>query len=216
MKKKISISVHTFINFDFEKYNKKKPESDSWYTQYHHKKKAEDNDWGTVDDINVLSDIPKELRFSLFLLIIADHLATPSSRSTLEKAGFTPEDKDIKIQKKILSDLGISRLDNARGLIKLWNKKFYQNEEEEENQWAAYKDESDLKIMFDEIQKIDSGEDFLNKYKSYLFLTPEDKSFPRNITSLFTHLDLTGKIFRILQKSITQIEEDNCRKLYKE
>lgn len=41
-----------------------------------------------------------------------------------------------------------------------------------------------------------------SKYGNFLTEIPEEKGFPRNVTSLKTHLELTGKVYRILEQSI--------------
>lgn len=64
-----------------------------------------------------------------------------------------------------------------------------------------------LKILFNEIENCQSGEDFLNKYKEHSLLTPEDKNAPRNLTSLHTHLELAGKIYRVLKKTTEVVAE---------
>lgn len=172
------LSNHTFINFDFRKIGISKPTSASWWGQYHHKIKVS-------KDINNWEEINKDYRPDLFLLIIADHLASSISRALpgLENAG------------------------EAEGVLKLWNYKFYANEIKNGKKWAAFRSDEDIKQIFDIIDTIKSPEEFLNRYREYLLLTPEDKSKPRDITSLFTHVELVGKIYRVLKKHC-KIEED--------
>jgi len=201
----IEIKDHPLINSKYDQYGNNKPSFPSWWTQYHHKKNVNNDpdDWSTEDDVKNWKDIPDEYKSDLFILIIADHLAASSSRSTLEIWGFTPNDKEVgnpEKQEMILKELGIDKLHEIRGIIKLWNRKYYQEEEIKGNQWAAFDKSEDIDRIFDEIQNCQSGKEFLGKYEKYLRLTPEDKSLPRNITSLYTHLELVGKIYRILKK----------------
>ncbi|MCW7074529.1 MAG: hypothetical protein OCU24_01580 [Candidatus Methanospirare jalkutatii] len=166
---------HVFVDFDFQKFGISQPTSPSWWGQYHHK--IENN-----KDINDWDAIPQKFRLSLFLLILADHLASSVSRAV---GGRGPKS-------------------SQKGIYKLWNKNFYRKMEDKGKQWAAF-----LKKLFSDIENCHSGEEFLNKYRENLLLTPEDKSIPRNITSLYTHAELVGKIYRVLEKNTKLITESD-------
>ncbi|MGC8979300.1 hypothetical protein [Caldisericum sp.] len=170
---KFKLTGHTFEDFDFAANNITKPSSPSWWTQYHHKVEAN-------KDINTWSDIPPECRPNIFLLIIADHLASSVSRA-LPPLGSAGE---------------------SEGVLKLWNYKFYENEKSKGKNWAAFVSDDDLKGMFETFDKITSPYEFLDKYRENLLITPEDKSKPRDITSLYTHIELVGKIYRVLKRHI--------------
>lgn len=174
-------STHVFIDFDFQKFGISQPTSPSWWSQYHHEIRSD-------TDINGWSDIPSDSRPSLFLLILADHLASSVSRATLEL-----ERKEAP----------------QEGILKLWNKNYYNLQKKKGKSWAAFKTIDDLKNLFDEIENCQSGDEFLNKYRDYLLLTPEDKSIPRNITSLYTHVEMVGKIYRVLERNAKLITEPN-------
>jgi len=204
LKSKYGIIGHTFIDFNFTKFGIIQPSSPSWWGQYHEKtKKKNSYDWKTEDNINNWSKDLKNYIKELFLLIIADHLASSFSRSIprISGASLDTTKLDNNEQNNILEKLNIE-LDTIRGIIKLWNKNFYQKEEKDGNYWAYFKTKDDLKNLFDEIDGCKSGDDFLKKYKKNLLLTPEDKAIPRNITSLYTHIMLVGKIFRVLIKNV--------------
>ncbi len=175
----INISGHTFHDFNFSKIHFPQPSSSSWWGQYHHEIEydKEIKDW---------RDIPSDFKQNLFLLILADHLASSVSRATADLAKITPAHE---------------------GIVKLWNKNYYKNQEKRGKLWAAFRSIDDLKILFSEIENCQSGEDFLSRYKEHLLLTPEDKTAPRNITSLYTHIELTGKIYRILEKKSKVVTE---------
>lgn len=190
---------HTFEDFDFSKYKIKKPSSSSWWGQFHHRGfDKKNNRWTQFDknnkhhisithiDINKWEEIPEENRYNVFLLIIADHLASSISR--------------------VLPQLGSAG--KSEGVLKLWDFKFYENERNKGKYWAAFSTEDDLKRMFDFFDKVNSPDEFLNAYLGHLLITPEDKSIPRNITSLYTHIELVGKIFRVLKKHV-EIKTDN-------
>ncbi len=172
---------HVFVKFDFQKSGIPQPASSSWWGQYHHEiseLNKDINQWNLRDSLgNITSPVDK---YHLFLLIIADHLASSVSRATLELG---------KIQSQ------------QPGVLKLWNRDFYQNKAQNGKYWAAFKIVNDLKTLFNEIQNCQSGSKFLNKYREHLMLTPEDKSIPRNVTTLYTHVELAGKIYRVLEKN---------------
>lgn len=165
------VTGHTFVDFNFNSSEIEKPSSPSWWGQYHHEIS---NDL----DINQWSDIDGAFRPDLFLLILADHLASSVSR--------------------VLPQLGSAG--ESEGILKLWNQFFYENEKKKGKQWAAFKTDQDLKELFKTIDETKSPEEFLEKYCENLLLTPEDKRKPRNITSLYTHVELVGKIYRVLKK----------------
>ncbi len=156
--------------------------SPSWWGQYHHY-----DDYGESRDINDWKEIPPKYRSDLFFLIIADHLAASISRAVPPLKGGRPE-----------------------VIRKLWNAEFYNKKKSEGKTWAAFRSVADLEKMFEDIEKTASADDFLSKYKENLLLTPEDKSIPRNITSLYTHCQLVGKIYRVLKEHCT-ISNNNGR-----
>lgn len=177
--KKYQLKGHTFEDFDFATHKINKPASPSWWGQYHHKINAS-------EEINVWHNINTTYKPDVFLLVLADHLASSISRA-LPQLGSASE---------------------SEGVVKLWNFKFYEHEKSKGKYWAAFSSEDDLKIMFAVFDKINSPDEFLNEYREHLLITPEDKSIPRNITSLYTHIELVGKIFRVLKKH-SEIKTDN-------
>ncbi|GAB4319207.1 hypothetical protein [Pseudothermotoga elfii] len=169
---------HVFAKFDFQKFGIPQPTSPSWWGQYHHETSEvhkDINQWDLRDSLGKIAS--SEDKYHLFLLIIADHLASSVSRAVGGRGPKSPS-----------------------GIYKLWNNNFYQ-QQKIGRYWAAFKTIDDLKNLFDEIENCQSGEEFLNKYKEHLLLTPEDKSIPRNVTSLYTHVELVGKIYRVLEKN---------------
>jgi hypothetical protein len=197
--KRYKLKGHTFEEFDFESFNIKKPTSPSWWAQYHHKETLDDEDLNTG---NSWRDIPQEYRPDLFLLILADHLASSISRA-LPRLPLRPSNKDESKDKS---------KGEPEGVLKLWNRKFYENEKNKGKYWAAFKSEEDLKKLFEIIDTITSPEEFLSQYNEYLILTPEDKYKPRNITSLYTHVELVGKIYRVLKRHC-EIKAENALEL---
>ncbi len=88
----------------------------------------------------------------------------------------------------------------GEGIYKLWNTKFYEKKRNAGQYWSPFTDIESLKGMFRYIDSCSDHQDFFNKYGKHLTLTPEDKTAPGNIVSLYTHLELVGKIFRTLKK----------------
>lgn len=192
------LESHVFINFsdkDFEKLGIKQPTSTSWWGQYHHYKVAKQNigeidinQWNIRDTNSNQPSI--EDKYHLFLLILSDHLASSVSRVLPDqlKTQYRPQD----------------------GIVKLWNKDYYNNLQKNEGKyWAAFRTIDDLKILFDVIENCQSGDQFLQEYEEKLLLTPEDKSIVKNITSLYSHLELTGKFYRVLEKRTKVVNEPN-------
>lgn len=170
---------HVFVDFDFKSFGILQPTSPSWWGQYHHEIRSD-------KDINDWKEISQDFRLGLFLLILADHLASSVSRVTLRVDRKKP---------------------THEGTLKLWNKNYYSSQRSKGKFWAAFKTIDDLKILFNEIENCQSGEEFLSKYRECLLLTPEDKLVPRNVTSLYTHAELVGKIYRVLEKNTKLITE---------
>ena len=179
---------HVFVDFDFKKFGISQPTSPSWWGQYHHKTSEVNKDinqWNISDSLGRL--MSNEDKYHLFLLILADHLASSVSRAVGGRGPKPPQE----------------------GISMLWNRRYYNLQESKGRHWAAFKTNNDLKILFNEIENCQSGDEFLNKYRDYLLLTPEDKSIPRNITSLYTHVELVGKIYRVLERNAKLITEPN-------
>uniref|UniRef100_A0A7C3N6H0 CRISPR-associated protein Csx11 n=1 Tax=candidate division WOR-3 bacterium TaxID=2052148 RepID=A0A7C3N6H0_UNCW3 len=185
--KRYNLTGHTFEKFDFGKFGIEKPTSPSWWGQYHHHNKSKIND----EDLNTgdsWRDIPQEYRPALFLLILADHLASSISRVLPPIPSGSSNKDESKDKPK----------DEPKEVLKLWNRDFYKKNKGK--YWAAFKSEEDLKKLFEIIDTITSPEEFLSQYNEYLILTPEDEAKPKNITSLYTHIELVGKIYRVLKR----------------
>lgn len=173
---------HTFDSFDFALHNLTPPASPSWWGQFHHAKKPRYPYDIAKEDINAwtFGNLNTSNKQDVFLLILADHLASSTSRA---------------IYGEFPGNAG------QEGVVKLWNRNFYAAQVQQGKQWAAFQTPADVTRILAEIQNCLSSQEFLNKYSSYLLLTPEDKFIPRNVTSLFTHVELVGKIYRILKRT---------------
>lgn len=60
---------------------------------------------------------------------------------------------------------------------------------------------AELKKLFEFVEACKSSQDFLDsEYRTYLLCCPEDKKQLLNISSLYSHVAVTGKVFRFLRK----------------
>jgi hypothetical protein len=174
------ISGHTYYSFDFDQLGIEPPSSPSWWGQWSDSIKSLDKKSGLP------SDITDEGKVCVLLTNIADELAASISRTLTE---FSDEFKNLKRKGELA----------VEGLHLLWNPVYYTKAIKAGKHWAAFRTPDELKIMFDFINQCRSPEVFLEKYRDNLSLTPEDKSSPLNFIPLGTHLDLMGKIFRVLR-----------------
>src|SRR5581483_4495783 len=160
---------HSFQNFEFSQLGVAPPSSPSWYGQWS----------GSLKDLRAAgampSGIPDEVKACVLLTNIADVLAASISRSWGKKGNV------------------------EEGVHLVWNPNFYQEAKQAGKTWAAVRNTDALKEMFRFIDTCSSHEEFLDRYEEHLLLTPEDKSAPLNVIPLGTHLDLTGKVFRVLR-----------------
>lgn len=131
-----------------------------------------------------LSGVPDNIKACVLLTVISDRLAASVSRSCGEKGNV------------------------EEGIYLLWNPHYYQQRKQNGQRWAAFATVEELKEMFVFIDSCTNKEEFFEKYTGPLSLTPEDKSVPLNFISLKTHLELTGKVFRVL-RSHSQLIIDN-------
>ncbi|HQA04189.1 MAG TPA: hypothetical protein PKZ17_05575, partial [Thermodesulfovibrio thiophilus] len=129
--------------------------------------------------------VPKDYISDVLLTNIADELSASISRTWGEKKGKV-----------------------AEGLYVLWNPDYYQKRVNAGEKWAAFTTPDGLREMFQFIEECNTPEDFFDRYSENLRLTAEDKSVPINIVDLYTHLELTGKIYRVLKKHSQTIEDN--------
>lgn len=172
----IKISGQTFGDFDFTQKGFSKndqPSSPNWYLQYEDKKKNGFNQG--INSEAFLPTLDPQIRANFLLTKIADGISASVTRQGRYKTLH-------------------------KGIYKLWNPEYYHKKGKP---WAAFSDIQGLKKMFAFIDTCDSYQAFFEDYENELDLTPEDKGIPSNVTSLFTHLELSGKIFRVLKKYST-------------
>lgn len=181
-KEGIKIKGHTFHNFDFSQLNISKPSSPSWYAQF-------------SDEVRSLKskEVPREYLSDVLLTRISDELASVISRTW----GGSQDFQDRKRRGEFITE----------GIHILWNPDYYKKEKEKGKKWAAFRTISELKEMFEFIEKCNHYDEVFEKFGDNFKLTPEDKSVPFNIVSLYIHLELSGKIYRTLKKHSRVIEE---------
>jgi len=179
----INIKGHTFHKFDFSQLGISKPSSPSWCAQF-------------TDEVRSLAStkVPKDYIADVLLTRIADELASAISRTWGGSEDFQ--------NRKRRGEFAVE------GIYVLWNSNYYQREKEKGKKWAAFSTPSELKDMFEFIENCGNYNEVFERFGDNLKLTPEDKSVPFNIVSLYTHLELTGKIYRILKRHSQIIKDD--------
>lgn len=174
----------TFQNFDFSQLNITKPSSSSWFGQY-------------SNEIRSLTStkIPQRYLPDVLLTSLADELSSTISRTRRGSKDFEERKRKGEF--------------TTKGLHILWNPNFYENEEKKGHRWAAFRTPDELKQMFKFIDECTNPTEVFERFKENLELTAEDKSVPFNVVDLFTHLELTGKIYRVLRSRSRVITENN-------
>ena len=179
----LQISGHTYHNFDFAQLSILPPSFPSWWGQWSDSIRSVDATGGLP------AGITDEDKASVVLTNIADTLAASISRTWGKKG------------------------DVEEGVRLLWQPAFYDGMVQQGKHWAAFRTPDDLKRMFAIIDQCQDPEDFLDEFGDNLQLTPEDKSAPLNFISLRTHLELTGKVFRVLRYWSNVIHEGGKPKI---
>ncbi|GAI12937.1 unnamed protein product, partial [marine sediment metagenome] len=193
----VQISGHTFHDFDFSQIGVSQPSSPSWYAQYLEKDELRPPDKDLLNSQEAKRYIPDtQIRADVLLVKMADGISAAISR--LELYGKR-----------------IRRGQVGEGVHKLWNIKFYAEKKQGGLYWSPFTDTESFKGMFQYIDSCLGYQDFFRKYGEYLTLTPEDKTAPGNIVSLYTHLELVGKTYRTLKKhSLFQLQNTQNLLLY--
>lgn len=141
------------------------------------------------------SPLSGEDKVNLFLLSLADNLAASSSRAVAEERG------------EGMPQLSIPEGEMFKTIFKLWRDEKLPERQPED--WSPVNDLDALLEMFNLVDQAQDAREFFDKYdgpgsagKQYLSTIPEDKSPHRAVTSLRTHLELTGKFYRILKDHV--------------
>jgi hypothetical protein len=116
----------------------------------------------------------------------------------------------------------VSRIETKRpamrseGVHLLWRQGFFDCERQKGLNWAAFKTAADLREMIGYFDQCTSPSDFFKRFRDCLRLTPEDKSPPGNFMTLRVHLELSGKIFRVINQYVVldQTNPDQPRLVY--
>jgi len=178
----IKISGQYFKGSNFELLGIKPPESPIWNYQYLEKKEFK----GTEIDVLNSQELKKyitesEIRADCLLTKIADGISSAIARLDIHG-------KKIRRGKK------------DEGIFKLWNDKFFENKKQAGKYWSPFTNNENLNKMIGYLDSCKNYQQFFKDYGEYLDLTPEDKTPPSNIVSLYSHLELVGKIYRTLKK----------------
>lgn len=160
---------HAFHNFDFTQLGISPPTAPSWWSQWS----------DSLTDIRTTAKLPPGItddgKACVLLTNIADVLAASISRTWGQKGAV------------------------EEGVHPLWNPSYYYKAKQGGKTWAAFRTQNELVALFNFIDTCRQPQEFLQNFSQHLLLTPEDKSVPLNFVPLRTHLDLTGKVFRVLR-----------------
>ncbi len=123
-------------------------------------------------------------RKSLLNLCLADRLAASTSRVVREPAGRVALDTDAwRPQRQVLWR-------TAKEVVGA-------------EMWSSVRSRDALADLLTLLSEGRSWTVFAEKYGDDLDAVAEDRGFPRNLTTLRTHLELTGKYFRMLERHTT-------------
>jgi hypothetical protein len=157
-------------DLDFAKIGVKAPSSATWTGIQHHN----DAEYKAF----ARSPLSGVLKAKMVLNALADVLAASTSRATPEEKGEFQYPASYK------------------AVYRLWNPRTEKTAEH----WSPIRGMSDLREMIEFVNQDPNAEAFFAKYQPYLEGIPEDKTPPRVVTSLMTHLRLVGKYFGVLEK----------------
>ncbi|MBE0426165.1 MAG: hypothetical protein IBX72_05920 [Nitrospirae bacterium] len=129
----------------------------------------------------------------LLLLTMADHLASGVSRA-LEDSLTRAIRKAKKTEKKVAQ------------VFSLWRG-------EHRKAYEFIKDEAEIKDLLNFVDSDPDTENYFKKYEERLIQRPEEMLPGLNITTLFTHSELTGKLYRFLKNSteVINYEKPNIK-----
>ncbi|MCZ7403094.1 MAG: hypothetical protein O8C61_12800 [Candidatus Methanoperedens sp.] len=129
----------------------------------------------------------KKSNIDIFLLRLADQMASGISRA------FSNIEKD-KLEKGNI----LKTKENKKTFLKLWKQK--------ENDIELFSTNEHIQKIVDFINIANNAETYfeLEFFKEKLLLKPEDEMPPLNITSLYTHSKLVGKLYRFFKSMITE------------
>lgn len=168
----------SFSNIDWTRWGVQEPTTGTWAAICHHG----DPDYHQLPDQGTVQEL--ERARSVFLTILADHLAATAGRA------LGGEIEGVGTEEKV---------------YRLWNPGF-----------AAALKAAPLPIANE--QKLrqalalvaDPGKDwgdYQRQYRDSMLACPEDKNAARRVTSLLSHLELTGKFYRVLDGVVTLLDK---------
>ena len=146
-------------------------------------------------DLNLASDIPFEQRSTVFLMILADHLGSATSRTI---SGRVKRQVQLALRQKT-GRTESKALNYPRQLQKLWNKS------KQIGPKVSFCNKKELQSLLDYVTG--DRREFLTRYEDSLKSLPEDKFPLMNLTSLYIHCELVGKIYRLMDKYVERVPE---------
>ena len=152
-------------------------------------------------DLNAESALSFADRATVFLMIIADHMGSATSRTISDSL-------KRRVQPALPKEAGSAETHGSnipRQLIRLWNKA------KKIEPQSAFRTKQDLQMLLDYVAS--DGADFLKRFEAPLRRLPEDKFPLMNLTSLYTHCELVGKLYRLLDGSVERLAESRQLRL---
>lgn len=139
----------------------------------------------------------REQLAELFLLVVADHLASSTSRSLRREL----EEKELGLSLKGRRDEA-GWPETSRVVQTIW-KDFVPRDKQPALPIA---DAATFRELIEFLSNDPDWQPAKDKYHACFQRVPEDKGFPRDVTSLLTHCELVGKFYRVL-RSHSKLDE---------
>lgn len=136
---------------------------------------------------------------------------TPEQSFDGLKCDASVEQKALVLLTKIAdgTSASVSRIEvkgptsRGEGVRLLWRPDFFEQERRKGLHWTHVRDTNDLKEMIQFFDECASPYHLFSRFHDSLRLTPEDKSPPSNFIPLRVHLELSGKIFRVMNQYVS-------------
>jgi len=177
----VRFTGHCFRGVDLARLGISEPQNLTWVGVKEHLNSTWDKLPGTLG----LPEQDAQARWQVFLLKLADHLAACTGRA-------------------VYQDKEEARVEKTPYTYRLWNPEYHKGFPG----GGLIATLDGLTELVDLARAEPQAHEFLKKYRDRLASVPEDKGAPRNVTTLRTHVELVGKIFRVLNACLQCGESD--------